>query len=135
MPVFDFHGGNEMAKLTADQVIALRTNQYNRAVASYGIVLFGMVASVAATIAYGPAAPLAGKLLLALAAISIALYAALAIPAIWTEADGLRQEPAEGISGTAYEKAIAGHQYGLYGMLATVAAVVFVLLTLWMLFG
>ncbi len=124
-----------MAKLTVDQYIAIRGNQYNRAVASYAIVLGGMIGSVALSLAFGPAAGLPGKLLLLVAAAGIALYACLAIPAIWAEAGGLRREKPDGIAGTAYEAAIDGHNYPLFSMSAVSAAVIFVLVTIWLLFA
>lgn len=121
--------------MNLDQGIALRTNGYNRVIASYAIVLALMAANAAIILAFAGGASLAGKVLLAVSALSPCLFAALAIPAIWAELAGLRSQKADGLGGTAYEAAVDGANYPLFNLTAAGGAALYAAVALWAIFG
>ena len=121
--------------LTVDQIIALRGNAYNRSVASYAIAIFGMIGCGWLVAAYGMTGPLPIKLTLVVVAGSVGLYAALALPAIWSELAALRADRADGLAGTNYEAEVAKQPYSLYGNLPVAAALGYFVMIVWALFG
>lgn len=124
-----------MAGLTSDQVITLRSNAYNRTLASYAIAIFGMLANTGLVIAFGPGSAVSVKLLLLISSGAASLFTALALPVIWAELEALRQNKADGLKDTAYEAYVDKLPYAMYGQLAVGAAVLSFVVALWVLFG
>ena len=119
--------------MNVEHIFALRANAYDRSLTSYAIGIFGMIGAGWLIAAYGINAALPLKITQFAIACSVAAFTALALPAIWSELDGLRRDKHESLE-TAYEAAVEKQPYAYCGMLSVAASGVFVILTAWVLF-
>lgn len=118
-----------------EALVALRANAYNRTLTSYAIAIFGMIGTAWLIVAYGIEGPVPVKVALLSLALFVAIFTGLALPAVWSELAGLRLDKPDGFIGTAYEAAVDKQQYGVFGALSVLAAVVFAAMAAWVLFG